>query len=82
MKHFIFTVAALAASSTMTTVALAGNAVMTNAKTKQTVSVDCVNAGCTMRFSGGGKPDQTRTGPGGSDNFEKNVQSLKAQGFK
>jgi hypothetical protein len=74
----------IAAALTLVSItgAHAGNAVMTNAKTGQTVSVDCVNAGCTMRFSGGGKPDQTRTGPGGSNNFEKNVKSLRAQGYK
>lgn len=75
-------VATILACTLLPGIALAGNATMTNAKTGQSVSVSCQNSGCTMTFSGGGKPSATRTGPGGEQNFNSNVARLRAQGFK
>ena len=82
MFRLQYVAAAAAAIGTYTLPVMAGNTVLTNSKTGQTVAIDCVSAGCTMSYSGGGKPAATRTGPGGTSNFDKNVAQLKSQGFK
>ena len=83
MRKFILAAAVGLAASSLIGVdpATAGERTMRKANGDE-VRISCRNSGCSISMFKKGQPAGTRTGPGGTSNFNKQVARYRAQGYR